>query len=148
MLQAVKADLISWNRGWNSVYGYSKGKKIMGKPISYRGESYAGYTSQLKQFIRMSHQSESSKMSKISKREGEKLIEKIDDYTHGNNESNDIIFKLYSRPLDGDLVAIPHGPMSQNSQSISDKINRTKKQPERFVRTKNFKHEYLLFNLL
>ena len=64
------ADLISWNRGWNGIYRFSKGKQFMDSSSSSIG--IPKYTHQLNSFLRTKQNSEVEK-SKIMA----ELLEKL-----------------------------------------------------------------------
>lgn len=52
----TNADLISWNRGWNGIYRFSKGKQYMERPVN--SIDIPKYTCQLNNFLRKSYNSE------------------------------------------------------------------------------------------
>ena len=65
------ADLISWNRGWNGLYRFSKGKQFMGRPVT--SVDIPEYTSQLNKFLLKNHKSGAEKSKMLAE-----LLEKLD----------------------------------------------------------------------
>ena len=64
------ADLISWNRGWNGIYRFSKGKKFMERPVT--SVNIPEYTRQLNSFLMKNHESEAEKSKMMAE-----LLEKL-----------------------------------------------------------------------
>ena len=64
------ADLISWNRGWNGIYRFSKGKKFMERPVT--SVNIPEYTRQLNSFLMKNHESEAKKSKMMAE-----LLEKL-----------------------------------------------------------------------
>ena len=83
----INADLISWNRGWNGLYRFSKGKQFMERPVN--SIDIPKYTCQLNNFLRKSYNSETEN-SKIMA----KFLKKLNDFE--KMEANDS--DLTSRP--------------------------------------------------
>ena len=71
------ADLISWNRGWNGIYRFSKGKQFMEPSAS--SIDIPEYTHQLNSFLRTKQKSEVEK-SKMMAEVLEKLKKKTAAY--------------------------------------------------------------------
>ena len=69
------ADLISWNRGWNGIYRFSKGKQFM-EP-SARSVDIPEYTRQLNSFLMKNHKSEAEKSKMMAE-----LLEKLNTMNH------------------------------------------------------------------
>ena len=82
----INADLISWNRGWNGLYRFSKGKQFMERPVN--SIVIPEYICQLNNFLRKSYsETENSKIMA-------KFLKKLNDFE--KMEANDS--DLTSRP--------------------------------------------------
>ena len=55
MILTTNADLISWNRSWNSVYRYSKGKQLDAKQSIEKPIYLSEYRRQLYDFLHQNH---------------------------------------------------------------------------------------------
>ena len=112
------ADLISWNRGWNGIYRFSKGKQSMEQSVSSIDiPKIPEYTRQLNSFLLKNYESEAEK-SKIMA----ELLEKL------NN-----------------LKKIAADDSDLRSQREMKKIRKFSKN--RYDRFGNFKDHYLRFQL-
>ena len=80
----TNADLISWNRGWNGIYRFSKGKQFMERPVNSIG--IPEYTSQLNSFLRKSHNFETEN-SKITA----EFLKKLNDFEKEEANDSDLI---------------------------------------------------------
>ena len=118
LMVLTNADLISWNRGWNGVFRFSKGKQSMGRSASYM--DIPEYTRQLGSFIRKNYKAEA---------ENSKLIvllqEKLNDLKKMQANDSD----LTSRANDFEM---------KKSRKFSK---------NRYDRFENFKDHYLRFQL-
>ena len=114
----TNADLISWNRGWNGLYRFSKGKQFMKRPVN--SIDIPEYTCQLNNFLRKSFQSEIEN-SKVMAEFLKKLRE------------NDDFEKVEAN--DSDLT-------SRREMKKNRKFGKN-----RYDRFENFKDHYLRFQL-
>jgi len=118
LLILTTADLISWNRGWNGIYRFSKGKQSMEQSVSSIDiPKIPEYTRQLNSFLLKNYESEAEK-SKIMA----ELLEKL------NN-----------------LKKIAADDSDLRSQREMKKIRKFSKN--RYDRFGNFKDHYLRFQL-
>ena len=118
LMVLTNADLISWNRGWNGVFRFSKGKQSQGRPAS--SIDIPGYTRQLNSFIRNNYKAKGEKSKMIVQ-----LQEKLNDLKKMQADDAD----LTSRANDFEM---------KKSRKFSK---------NRYDRFENFKDHYLRFQL-
>ena len=58
LIFATNADLISWNRSWNSIYRYSKGQQLLAKQSIENPMNLSEYRRQLNSYLHRNHYSE------------------------------------------------------------------------------------------